>query len=185
MDDTVSLWRALDDGEKRLGQMSYEATLRFLGISRDQAAELQGYIKRLLDEMSPNARPSHAVPIADILTTKYKHEWQTLDVWEKAPAIWIQSALRTCVEAVNKGLSLPNLLLAETPTPSHASGNSSATRVNATIYSGSSTGEEPQTSPTSRLSRQRTCGRSPKHAIFPTKEENPPSLARNPGVIPL
>ncbi|KAK3389827.1 hypothetical protein B0H63DRAFT_519062 [Podospora didyma] len=109
MDHTNELWKALEDGQKRLTEMSIESAVWSLGISHDEAAELQGYIKRLLDEEKAGNKTCQHCHIEQILLDKYQHDRKDLAIWTKAPVIWIQTALKKCVEAVAHGKRLSDV----------------------------------------------------------------------------
>ncbi|SPQ23889.1 706bad9c-83b3-4245-a438-962043aa3c80 [Thermothielavioides terrestris] len=76
-----------------------QSAVQQLCISREQVAELQGYIKRLLDE----ERDAQQFPIELLLIGRFQREWEA---WLKAPLDQTHSALRDCVAALRQGIPL-------------------------------------------------------------------------------
>ncbi|GAB1318635.1 hypothetical protein MFIFM68171_08845 [Madurella fahalii] len=79
-----------------------QSAIRTLGISHEEVAELQGYIKRLLDE-ELDGRGS---PMELLIMSRYQEDWNHLEVWRTEPFIKTQSALRKCVIALRLGIPL-------------------------------------------------------------------------------
>ncbi|KAK0658101.1 hypothetical protein QBC41DRAFT_360609 [Cercophora samala] len=80
-----------------------ESAIRKLGISREEAAELQGYIKRLLDE---DKAVRKGYPVESLLIHRYQNDWKYLRIWKDEPVINVELAFMRCVEAVRNGLNL-------------------------------------------------------------------------------
>ncbi|AEO67187.1 uncharacterized protein THITE_2088670 [Thermothielavioides terrestris NRRL 8126] len=76
-----------------------QSAVQQLCISREQVAELQGYIKRLLDE----ERDAQQFPIELLLIGRFQREWEA---WLKTPLDQTHSALRDCVAALRQGIPL-------------------------------------------------------------------------------
>ncbi|KAK1759233.1 hypothetical protein QBC47DRAFT_398046 [Echria macrotheca] len=109
MDGSASLRKSLDDGLKQLEEINIEEVVQFLALSREQAAELQGYINRQLDEDDRAANKVFPIcrvdvaPMAEYLKTR-----SLMKSPERIPPPWIRTALQRCVEAVSQGVSLPD-----------------------------------------------------------------------------
>ena len=89
-----------DDDEDKLDTLYVQAAIRQLGLSGERTSELQGYIKRLLDEEKADSRES---PIELLIMARFQHDW---GAWEKEPADTTLSALKECVAALRLGISL-------------------------------------------------------------------------------
>ncbi|KAK4185695.1 hypothetical protein QBC35DRAFT_453998 [Podospora australis] len=84
--------------------MVLQSAIRKLGISRYEAAELQGYIERLLDEESTTS--SNEPPLEYILIRRCQRNWKYLRIWKEESVATVENTFRECVKAVREGLSL-------------------------------------------------------------------------------
>ncbi|KAK4202392.1 hypothetical protein QBC40DRAFT_43940 [Triangularia verruculosa] len=108
----MSLSNSVDPTTSNTDYRSLESTLQKLGISREEAAELQGYIKRLLDEDN-TFRGGY--PIESLLVDRYQKDWKHLRIWRENPIVKIEPVFRKCVEAVRDGVNLSRLPLLSCP----------------------------------------------------------------------
>ncbi|KAK0736235.1 hypothetical protein B0T21DRAFT_177517 [Apiosordaria backusii] len=95
-----------------------ESAIRRLGISREEAAELQGYIKRLLDE---DKAVYEGYPIESLLIHRYQTDWKHLRIWKEEPVVSVEPAFKRCVEAVRDGLNLSRFPISICPVSSQSS----------------------------------------------------------------
>jgi len=75
--------------------------IRALGLTREKAAELQGYIRRLLDGRGDASKPCSNCHIDEVLLERYRDELSG------APESVVRSAFRSFVYAVNMNIDLP------------------------------------------------------------------------------
>ncbi|KAK4151798.1 hypothetical protein C8A00DRAFT_16842 [Chaetomidium leptoderma] len=90
----------LRGSQTRLDTASLQSAIQTLGISRDETAELQGYIKRLLDEEKTGGRKC---PIEILIIEKFQREWR---VWGTKQLDQAQAVVRECVTALRLGIPL-------------------------------------------------------------------------------
>ncbi|KAK0627305.1 hypothetical protein B0T14DRAFT_134596 [Immersiella caudata] len=89
-----------NDPEER--RPSIVTHIRTLGVTREEAAELQGFIKRLLDERGDGRVPCPRCRIEDVVLRRFQNAWKGVDEEVLRPA------LRSCVEAVSQCVDLPS-----------------------------------------------------------------------------
>ncbi|KAL2018483.1 hypothetical protein VTK56DRAFT_768 [Thermocarpiscus australiensis] len=105
----------IDDGNKP-DSRSVQSAIRQLGISREETAELQGYIKRLLEEKADSGRG----PIELLIVERFQKDWK---IWEEEPLIKTKLAVKECVEALRRGM-----LLIHSPRPMSSPASGTAVR---------------------------------------------------------
>ncbi|KAK0718005.1 hypothetical protein B0T26DRAFT_751990 [Lasiosphaeria miniovina] len=106
MEGSLPPWKVFEAGQRALNEITPEAVITNLGVSHEEAAELQGYIKRLLDEEKAGRKPCPHCSIEQVLLDRYRVDWKGLEIWDRAPLLFIQAALKRCIEAVAQGESL-------------------------------------------------------------------------------
>ncbi|KAK3368805.1 hypothetical protein B0T24DRAFT_595614 [Lasiosphaeria ovina] len=94
MEGSLPPWKVFEAGERALNEITPEAAITNLGVSREEAAELQGYIKRLLDEENAGRKPCPHCSIEQVLLDRYRVDWKGLEIWDRAPLLFIQAALK-------------------------------------------------------------------------------------------
>ncbi|KAK4121640.1 hypothetical protein N657DRAFT_113172 [Parathielavia appendiculata] len=107
-------------GWNRLDIATVQSAIRTLRMSRDQIAELQGYIKRLLDEEKDVERRR---PLELVIIRRYQHEWE---LWGNEALDKTRAAIRVCVTALRLGIFLTQALRA--PLSSDGSASTPQTR---------------------------------------------------------
>ncbi len=115
MDNQQNLWMMIQEAETALREMTLHTALESLGIANNLArqAELQGYIKCLLDyQPGPTdfatfyPRVGLAGGIERVLLRRFRAYWPDLSIWRYAPESWILAVLERCVVAVRMGTAL-------------------------------------------------------------------------------
>lgn len=153
------------DGPDTGYRQSVESAIRKLGLSREEAAELQGYIKRLLDE--DKAFPK-GYPVESLLMHRYQKDWKHLRIWKEEPVISVEPAFARCVEAVRDGLNLSTFISVCLPVNASAATGSYA----ATGQAGLGYGSESESTST-RKSRGSSTSRDHKFDSVSSRTPTP------------
>lgn len=105
MDSSILTWDDLERAHQQLSnQLHIGAAIQILGLTKLEAVELQGYIKRLLDEdLDRHGGTASPTPfLHDVLTKKWRSRFPGLDIWNKQPRLWIEAAFKKCIKAVEE-----------------------------------------------------------------------------------
>lgn len=130
MESSILTWDNLERAYQQLSdQLHIGAAIQILGLTKLEAAELQGYIKRLLDEdLDRHGGTASPTPFPhEVLTKNWRSRFPGLEIWNTQPNLWIEAAFKKCIRAVEEYEDLESFVVSHEQFPLDESSSGDST----------------------------------------------------------
>lgn len=130
MESSILTWDNLERAYQQLSdQLHIGAAIQILGLTKLEAAELQGYIKRLLDEdLDRHGGTASPTPfLHEVFTKNWRSRFPGLEIWNTQPNLWIEAAFKKCIRAVEEYKDLESFVVSHEQFPLDESSSGDST----------------------------------------------------------